>query len=233
MFQSNPFKSEQFVDRVEWAQSSLTIHTSTAAQPCLEAVRITKKLAVISTYHKLNTFLAYHDHLAGALRDLGFTVLIAHATDTFDSELSGIESDGIYMYGKRNIGYDFGSWIFGYLMMAEALGDIEEIIFINDSIIGPITNLHAIYDAIKRTKADMVGMTDSYERVYHLQSYFMWFGPAICKSSALPQLGIHQFRLRSLDGWNRCVIQGFRPFSGAGSRVGVEQHHRLGERDQV
>ncbi len=187
MFQSSPFNSEPFVERAQWAQSSLAIHSSTAAPTCVEAVRHTRKLAVVSTYHKLNTFLAYHSHLAHALRDIGFTVLIAHATDTFDSELSGIESDGIFLYGKRNVGYDFGSWIFGYLMMAEALGEIEEIIFINDSIIGPITNLHAIYNAIKQTKADMVGLTDSYERVYHLQSYFMWFGPAICKSSALPQ----------------------------------------------
>jgi hypothetical protein len=45
-------------------------------------------------------------------------------------------------------------------------------------------------------------------------------------------LTIHQLRFGVVDGSNPCVIQGVRPFSGAGSGVGVERDCRLGGRHQ-
>jgi hypothetical protein len=46
-------------------------------------------------------------------------------------------------------------------------------------------------------------------------------------------LAIHQFFLRTVDGWSLRVMQGFRFFSGAGSTGGWnEWDRRLGGRDQ-
>ncbi|MDD2705187.1 MAG: rhamnan synthesis F family protein, partial [Acidocella sp.] len=85
---------------------------------------------------------------------------------------------------RRNIGYDFGAWrdALDYLGLPRA--ETEEVIFANDSVFGPLLPLGDMLRRINYTKADIWGLTESWQLRYHLQSFFLAFGPAALHTDA-------------------------------------------------
>jgi hypothetical protein len=55
-------------------------------------------------------------------------------------------------------------------------------IIVNDSIFGPLQDITTTLERCDFAEADVWGMTDSYDVRYHLQSYFLIFGPAALAS---------------------------------------------------
>jgi hypothetical protein len=74
-----------------------------------------------------------------------------------------------------NRGRDFASWAIASRILQQNLGKHERIYFVNDSIIGPFSPLAPILRLMNGTNCDVWGLTDSWERHYHLQSYFLSF----------------------------------------------------------
>ena len=114
-----------------------------------------------------------------ALRDAGLSVVVASNAETLRSEdeaaLRGL-CDGYLL--RRNVGYDFGA-------MREALSfwrlprpDTHSVLLVNDSVLGPFAPLRPLLDRIDFAQADVWGATDSPQRGYHLQSYFVAVGRA-------------------------------------------------------
>ncbi|OYV86183.1 MAG: lipopolysaccharide biosynthesis protein [Acidiphilium sp. 21-68-69] len=60
----------------------------------------------------------------------------------------------------------------------------EEIIIANDSIFGPIRPIDSMLLRLDYDEADVWGLTESWQRRYHLQSYFVAFGPRALRSPA-------------------------------------------------
>jgi hypothetical protein len=85
---------------------------------------------------------------------------------------------------RRNIGYDFGAWrdAVDYLGLPRA--ETEEVIFANDSVFGPLLPLGDTLRRLNYTKADIWGLTESWQVRYHLQSFFLAFGPAALRAEA-------------------------------------------------
>jgi hypothetical protein len=85
---------------------------------------------------------------------------------------------------RRNIGYDFGAWrdAIDYLGLPRA--ETEEVIFANDSVFGPLIPLGDTLRRLNYNKADIWGLTESWQLRYHLQSFFMAFGPVALRSEA-------------------------------------------------
>ncbi|OYV37430.1 MAG: lipopolysaccharide biosynthesis protein [Acidocella sp. 20-61-6] len=77
---------------------------------------------------------------------------------------------------RNNVGYDFGAWRDGIAHYKLPLADTEELILANDSVFGPLKPLDEMLAALDYTKADMWGLTDSWQHLYHLQSFFLAFG---------------------------------------------------------
>lgn len=85
---------------------------------------------------------------------------------------------------RRNVGYDFGGWRDAIETLALPQAGTEEIIIVNDSVFGPVRPLEATLLRLDYTDADVWGLTESWQRRYHLQSYFVAFGPRAIRSSA-------------------------------------------------
>ncbi len=85
---------------------------------------------------------------------------------------------------RRNIGYDFGAWRDAIDFLGLPRTETEEIIFANDSVFGPLAPLGDILRRLDYTKADIWGLTESWQLRYHLQSFFLAFGPAALRSEA-------------------------------------------------
>lgn len=88
------------------------------------------------------------------------------------------------VYIRRNCGYDFGAW----REMIETLHlprpATTELIIVNDSMYGPLRNLDHILSKLNYAEADIWGLTESWQQRYHLQSYFLAFGPKALASPA-------------------------------------------------
>lgn len=175
-----------FTLRRDWALARLLIHAPSDRSILQICVGQRRKVAIFSTFHKLGSFLKYHHAIIRGLISSGFVVVLVHATDVYSPGLYSLAEEGLFVFIKQNIGYDFGSWCLGYFVLSDYLDQIEEILFVNDSNLGPICEFETLLDRVRQEKSDIVGLTDSYEKGYHLQSYFIWFGPRVCKSAALP-----------------------------------------------
>jgi hypothetical protein len=88
---------------------------------------------------------------------------------------------------RRNRGYDFGAWrdIIDTLNLPQP--DTRELIIINDSMYGPLRNLDQILARLDYQEADIWGLTESWQQRYHLQSYFLAFGPKALHAPAFQE----------------------------------------------
>lgn len=95
--------------------------------------------------------------------------------------------DGVFV--RRNEGFDFAAWAH-LLRLRPALYDADILYLANDSVIGPTSQaaFHATVEAIRASEGDVVGLTDNYERGWHVQSYFL-----ALKRKALTSYALHDF----------------------------------------
>jgi lipopolysaccharide biosynthesis protein len=84
---------------------------------------------------------------------------------------------------RKNIGGDFGAFKDG-LREVPDLGRLTSLLLANDSVFGPLRPLPQILADMDAEKADVWGITDSWERHHHLQSYFLVFYSRALSSEA-------------------------------------------------
>ncbi|MEN9896984.1 MAG: hypothetical protein RLZZ66_633 [Pseudomonadota bacterium] len=130
-----------------------------------------QKVLFLAGFTNQRKLLAYQKHFVRAFQQAGFYVVYVLASDT-PNTLTGVFESADRVIVRENIGYDFGSWATVYqLCQAEFLG-AKEVIWANDSMIGPLGSLENLLEKITASKADLWAITDSQEITYHFQSYF-------------------------------------------------------------
>lgn len=77
------------------------------------------------------------------------------------------------VYRRPNVGYDFGSWA-ATLEALPHLALADYVILLNDSLIGPFAPIAGILHDLETRTEDAVGLLDSRQEAYHLQSF--WVG---------------------------------------------------------
>lgn len=124
---------------------------------------------------KIDDYVLYH---LEKLRDCKCNIVFISKNNIISDELSRIELLADIIAIREDVGRDFGAWrdAYIYLRQNKLLNSINEIILLNDSVYGPLFDLKkSIFDNSKFINVDIVGVTDSWDRKYHLQSYFLWF----------------------------------------------------------
>ncbi|WP_111640785.1 rhamnan synthesis F family protein [Marinimicrobium alkaliphilum] len=106
------------------------------------------------------------------LRPYCRTLILVSASGSLhnENEISGLCS---HLLVRENSGYDFGSWKEGLstLLKEERVEGYEEVVFINDSVYGPISPLENLFSWAEKHDYDLWGVTSSAERQHHIQSY--------------------------------------------------------------
>lgn len=103
------------------------------------------------------------------------------STSILPAELKKAEAICDIAIGRDNAGYDFVSWKIG-LHLLEGWADFDEIIFINDSLYGPLFDLDLLFRKVDRKLCDIWGMTFSYQTAPHLQSFFFSFRKSVIET---------------------------------------------------
>jgi lipopolysaccharide biosynthesis protein len=124
-------------------------------------------------------------YLASLARHGVHPVLIVAADGEFcapDADLLALV-DGLYV--RQNVGYDFAAWAH-VLRENRQLLECDILYLVNDSTIGPLSErkFEELLARVRSSESDLVGLTDSYERGWHIQSYFIALKPAALSSPA-------------------------------------------------
>jgi hypothetical protein len=125
--------------------------------------------------------LHYMRELAGSGRNV---VFITNAGKLTANAMAAVQQICVAVIIRKNQGYDFGAWRDGLEFLQLPRPGTEEIIFANDSVFGPFFPLTAMLEKIDYNKADVWGLTDSWQFRYHLQSFFLAFGKTALQSKA-------------------------------------------------
>lgn len=114
------------------------------------------------------------------LTECGFDIYFCTTSSTLDqNDLSVALKYCRVVTHRENVGLDFASWALLWRKNPE-IKNYDSVLIANDSVFGPLQKLESYFVRMNEIDADFVGMTDSWEKYYHLQSYFVF-----CKKTAL------------------------------------------------
>lgn len=134
-----------------------------------------RRLAVVATYRTNRTILSGQRMLVDYLRREGYVVVYVDVPSAEDVVSDDSWTDErTHLIRRLNYGYDFASWSAGLAEALDELHRVDEILLINDSAL----LVRANSDILRRMRAldaDVVGLTESFEHSYHLQSSIMMF----------------------------------------------------------
>lgn len=121
---------------------------------------------------RIHDFLVEHMR---ALKKAGRKVILVSNSPKFpDDQVGRARPHCALIAWRHNRGYDFGAYRDGILLVPDYAA-LTSAIFINDSIYGPFQPLGPLLKKADASKADVWGMTDSWDTRWHLQSYFLFF----------------------------------------------------------
>jgi len=122
-------------------------------------------------------------HVAPYLRawaDAGVHVLLIVVTDREVEITPDLLDLAAGVMVRANAGYDFAAWAHAIHLHPELYG-ASTLYLVNDSLIGPSSRqaFGAILDRVRASDADLVGLTQSHEYRWHVQTFFMALKPRL------------------------------------------------------
>lgn len=139
-------------------------------------------------------------HYLAALREAGLSVvLVSNAGRLTADAWEAARALADVVIVRRNIGYDFGAMREGLEACGLPRADTEMVLIVNDSLYGPLAPLSETLARIDFTQADFWGATESWQRRYHLQSFFLAAGRRALDSVAWKRFwaGVRPIRSKS------------------------------------
>ena len=157
---------------------------------CLKAVDVRGEAAVFVTHSPDGLIKPHVVFYLSALHRHGIGVVLLIVADCPVEPLPDEQLDllaGVYV--RENKGYDFAAWAH-VLQLHPELFAAPILYFLNDSIFGPLNEVKfsTLLERIRASDSDFIGLTDSEEHEWHMQSYFL-----ACKNAALSSAAFHRF----------------------------------------
>lgn len=161
---------------VEWARISALLPWSAG---------VTQEVALFVAHAPGGRVKPHVRRRLDALRADGMAiVLVVASDDPLEAHVDLGPLAGLYV--RENSGFDFAAWAH-LLALEPRLWDAASLLLTNDSLIGPCDEAdHSrIVERARASMADVVALTESRERAWHLQSYFLWLKPAALLNARL------------------------------------------------
>ena len=137
--------------------------------------RSSKKLCLFSSYDPDGRVDPYVKAYLAAIRACDFDIaFVATSPDLHSDDVADILPFCRVVLLRKNIGIDFGSWKAATQVLPD-WEDYDRLLLANDSVYGPFSDLAVVFEAMEAAKESMLGLTDNFEKAWHLQSYFLYF----------------------------------------------------------
>lgn len=148
---------------------------------------IAETLCIFAHYDKQDRVDDYVLYSLQKLKELGSDIIfVSTATMLDDDSITKLTPYCDQIVVRENLGYDFGSWKLGLEYVSD-LSAYQRLILANDSVYGPLHDLHELFLDMSSQGAAVWGITDSYELKHHLQSYFLVFERAALENPAFAE----------------------------------------------
>lgn len=97
---------------------------------------------------------------------------------------------------RQNVGFDFAAWGHALCLLPRDMPK-RRLYFVNDSIVGPLdqTAYRTMLERIRRSGADMIGLTQNTKPKPHLQSFFLVFNERMIRSPLFASVMTNLFSL--------------------------------------
>jgi rhamnosyltransferase len=117
----------------------------------------------------------YVFHYLNEIKKQGFDIYFCTTSESeiIEIDLINLKKICVKIIRRENIGIDFYSWKTCFDLIPGNF--YNEILLTNDSNYGPTRSLKNEFDKIKNIDCDVIGLIDSYEIQYHIQSFFIYF----------------------------------------------------------
>jgi glycosyltransferase involved in cell wall biosynthesis len=188
---------------------------------CLKTPSFSDEVALFATHSPHGRLKPHVRHYIESLKRQGIsTVLVVNIESPLDATdvNVGVATDGIFI--RQNEGFDFAAWAH-ILRLCPELFDAKILYLLNDSVIGP-TNDAAFDDLLTRlrnSRADVIGLTENFDRAWHLQSYFLAVKRRALSSAELRELFDSIVSYRDLDD---VISQCELPFASSLKVAGID-----------
>ncbi len=146
-----------------------------------------KRCAIFSSFSSDGIVHDYVIFYLKGLLEVVDNIIFVADNPLLETELKKLENLVCYCEFERHNEYDFGSYKRGYEYAKKKglLENIEDLIFCNESCVGPIYPFKECFEQAEPIKCDFWGFTASDFPDYHIQSYFMVFRKTVIKSNIL------------------------------------------------
>jgi hypothetical protein len=124
------------------------------------------------------------DYITDFVENGRSVVLVSNSGNLKPEAMAALQQRCAAVIIRRNVGYDFGAWRDGIGHLRLPRAQTEELILANDSVFGPLTPLGDLLRRLNFAKADVWGLTESWQVRYHLQSFFLAFGATALRNEA-------------------------------------------------
>lgn len=143
-----------------------------------------KRVLIYVIYENQPQLQSYKLFFLKALADLSDKVLIVLNSTLADIDVKKLEKFG-QVISRENTGYDTAAFRHGILLLKDELSNFDELLLVNDTNVGPMTDLSAVFQKMSTQKLDFWGISygekqadftgfNPYGAIHeHLQSYFL------------------------------------------------------------
>ncbi len=141
-----------------------------------------REVCIFTAYEPGGCLGDYKKRYLAALKREGFAIVLVVAMDNLKVKpvTKGLDFvDAILARGNR--GFDFAAWA-AVMNYVPSVWKARLLILANDSVFGPSRAFADVISNIRKSKADVIGLTESMELEPHLQSYFLALGSKALRS---------------------------------------------------
>jgi rhamnosyltransferase len=139
-----------------------------------------RRAIVFAHFDRDNIVDDYVVYYMRSLREVCNYLVFVTTSTLPENEISKVNGICDKIVSRENVGYDFMSYKAGLQHVQD--GDYSEVVCCNDSVYGPLFPLSAMFREMQKEDCEFWGITKSYEKGYHIQSYFLVFREAVLKS---------------------------------------------------
>jgi len=142
---------------------------------------VSKRWVIYSTFDESGRAASHAVEQVRAYQRAGFDTLVIDISPHVSKERKHDWNEVASKWIRRpNTGYDFMSYREGLFLLCEMSSEKEglDVLFTNDSCFGPFTPMADVFRnfyELDESRNTVFGITDSYEKSYHLQSYWLLF----------------------------------------------------------
>jgi hypothetical protein len=152
---------------------------------------LSEKVCIFVHYERSGILRRHTRRYLISIAEQGFSIVFVSNSPLQEESLRFLSRSCYRIILRDNCGYDFAAYRDGLLNIFFELNDTLVLLLANDSVYAPISPLSDFFMKMDFSLADVWGATDSWQRQYHIQSYFIAFGPM-----ALAHPGFHAFWLK-------------------------------------